>query len=55
MKYPPLQGICEKAIKENRCTGCPRLEEHRFIGVWQCEYAEKPVQPNFGIQERLKL
>lgn len=30
MKYPQLRGICAKAIKNNLCTGCNRLEDINF-------------------------
>ena len=55
MSYPPLQGICAKAIRENLCTGCQKLEDSRFIGVRECKYVDKPVQDKIWIQEKIRL
>ena len=40
--YPPLGGICGKAIKNNLCTGCNKLELETFQGQAECKYVTDP-------------
>lgn len=39
-KYPKLNGICGKAIQNNWCLGCQKLEDYNFTGVSYCKYAD---------------
>ncbi len=58
MKYLKLTGICAKALKNNWCAGCNKLELPLFTGEKECEYVEHPVQrikQILGIQEKMKL
>ena len=48
-------GICAKAIRENLCTGCQKLEDEKFIGVMKCKYVDEPVQDKIWIQERIRI
>ncbi len=48
-KYLKLNGICGKAIQNEWCLGCQKLEDYNFIGVDNCEYInieEKQRIPN---------
>lgn len=54
--YQPLKGICEKAIKNNLCKGCAKLENPNFVGQSQCNLAQEPKQKIkniLGIQEKI--
>lgn len=42
--YPPLVGICGKAIKNNLCKGCQQLENVEFRGQAQCDLVQEPIQ-----------
>ena len=56
-KYPELKGICEKAIKNNLCTGCQKLEDINFVGVEKCKYATDPrehIKQILGIQKKIE-
>jgi len=35
--YPPLEGVCKKAIEQGICTGCNQLELSWFRGVKECK------------------
>ena len=55
-KYPPLSGICERAIKYNLCFGCNKLENPLFRGQAKCDLAQDPIQKTkmiLGIQEKI--
>ena len=39
-KYPKLTGVCEKAIQNQWCLGCQKLEDYNFTGVNYCKYAD---------------
>ena len=57
-KYPELEGICKEAIKNNRCTGCNRLEMPDFKGLQSCKYVKTAIEEIneiLGIQEKIKL
>lgn len=50
-KYPKLTGVCEKAIQNQWCLGCQKLEDYNFTGVNYCKYADigrKEHLPNVG-------
>lgn len=52
--YPPLGGICTKAIKNNLCKGCSKLEDIDFKGQATCELVDSPIEKIkviLGIQE----
>ncbi len=54
--YQPLKGICEKAIKNNLCKGCTKLEDPNFVGQAQCNLGQEPKQKIkniLGIQEKI--
>lgn len=56
--YPQLQGICGKAIRNNLCTGCNRLELLDFKGLQECKHiTEKQnyLKEILGVQEKLKI
>lgn len=36
--YPPLEGVCKKAIEQGICTGCNKLETPWFRGVKECKW-----------------
>ena len=58
MKYPKLTGICERAIKNNLCNGCSKLENPYFTGQEQCNLAREPIKQIkeiLGIQEKIEL
>lgn len=58
MEYPKLTGICERAIKNNLCNGCSKLENPYFRGQEKCNLVIEPVKQIkeiLGIQEVLKL
>ena len=58
MKYLKLTGICERAIKNNLCNGCSKLENPYFTGQEQCNLIREPIKQIkeiLGIQEVLKL
>lgn len=42
--YPPLGGICEKAIKNNLCNGCQKLENPEFQGQAECNLVQEQIQ-----------
>lgn len=42
--YPPLRGICGKAIQNNFCKGCSKLENPNFIGQDKCDLVQEPIQ-----------
>lgn len=50
--YPQLTGICAKAIKENKCLGCNRLELLDFKGLEHCKHLEEFKQIK-GEQEKI--
>ena len=35
--YKPLKGICVK------CTGCNRLEDENFTGVYRCKWNNEEI------------
>ena len=50
-KYPKLNEICEKAIQNEWCLGCQKLEDYNFTGVNFCTYADigkKKIFPDVG-------
>lgn len=56
--YPPLGGICGKAIKNNFCKGCQQLENIEFRGQAECNLVQEPIQKIkniLGIGEQMKL
>lgn len=58
MESPELTGICKKAIENNLCTGCNRLEMENFKGLETCPYVKNPIKQIkeiLGIQEKIKL
>lgn len=58
MKYPKLTGICERAIKNNLCNGCSKLENSYFTGQKECNLVIDPIQRIKEIlwtQEKIKL
>lgn len=58
MKYPELTGICKKAIQNNLCNGCSKLELESFTGVEKCKYVLDPIQKIkaiLGVQQKIKL
>ena len=58
MKYPKLTGICERAIKNNLCNGCQKLEDINFKGQEQCGFVQKPIEKIkviLGIQEKMNI
>ena len=58
MRYPKLTGICERAIKNNLCNGCSKLENPNFTGQEKCNLVIEPIKQIkeiLGIQEVLKL
>lgn len=53
-----LTGICKKALENNLCLGCNKLENPLFIGQTKCEHADNPtnkIKTILGIQEKLDL
>ncbi len=58
MKYPKLTGICERAIKNNLCNGCSKLENPYFTGQKECNLVREPIKQIkeiLGIQEKIQL
>ena len=58
MKYPKLTGICERAIKNNLCNGCQKLEDIKFKGQEKCNLVKEPIEKIkviLGIQEKIQL
>lgn len=58
MSYPELKGICKKAIENELCLGCNRLELQDFIGLEKCKDVVDPKEKCkeiLGIQERLDI
>lgn len=55
MKYPELTGICAKAIKNNLCLGCSKLEDISFRGQPECEIVKQRRKQIYGVQEKIKL
>lgn len=55
--YPPLGGICGKAIKNNFCNGCQQLEKPEFRGQADCNLVQDPIQKKniLGIGEQMKI
>lgn len=56
--YPPLGGICGKAIKNNLCKGCQQLENPEFRGQAECDLVQEPIQKIkniLGIGEQMKI
>ena len=39
-KYSKLNDYCEKAIQNEWCLGCQKLEDYNFTGVNFCKYAD---------------
>lgn len=57
-KYVELTGICKKALENNLCLGCSKLENPLFIGQAKCEYVIDPIEKikrTLGVQEKIKL
>lgn len=55
--YQQLEGICKKAIQNNLCNGCSKLENPNFVGEEQCNLVQEPIQKIkqiLGIQEKIK-
>ena len=55
--YLPLEGICKKAIQNNLCNGCSKLENPNFEGEEKCNLVQEPIQKIkqiLGIQEKIK-
>ena len=53
-----LWGVCKKAIENNLCLGCSKLELPNFKGQAKCEYVQDPrqrIKEILGIQEKIKL
>ena len=53
-----LCGIRKKAIENNMCLGCMKLENLNFTGQAQCEYVKGPrqrIREMLGIQEKIEL
>ncbi len=56
--YPPLGGICGRAIKNNLCFGCQKLENPDFRGQAQCDLVQEPIKKIkqiLGIGEQIKI
>ena len=56
--YPPLGGICGKAIQNNLCKGCSKLEIEEFKGQEKCDLVQdsiKKIKQILGIGEQMKL
>ena len=56
--YKPLEGICKKAIQNNLCTGCSKLENPSFVGKEKCNLVQEPIQKIkqiLGIGEQMKI
>lgn len=51
-KYPPLEGVCKKAIEQGICSGCNQLELPWFRGVKECKWITNEIK-NKG--EQLKI
>ena len=49
--YPPLGGICGKAVPNNRCKGCQQLENPEFRGQAKCNLVQEPIQKIKNILE----
>ena len=50
--------MCGKAIRNNLCTGCNRLEMIDFKGVQKCKYIneqQKSLKEISGTQEKMRL
>ena len=53
-----LWGICKKALENNLCLGCNKLELPNFTGQSKCDLVKDPRQrcrEILGIQEKIKL
>lgn len=58
MKYLKLTGICKRAIKNNLCNGCSKLENPYFRGQEKCNLVREPIKQIkeiLGIQEKIEL
>ncbi len=56
--YPELEGICKKAIKNNLCNGCSKLENINFVGQAKCDLVQDPIykiKKILGIGEQMKI
>lgn len=56
--YPPLGGICGKAIQNNFCFGCEKLSNPNFRGQEQCNLIQEPrqkIKNILGIGEQMKI
>lgn len=54
--YPQLRGICGKAIQNNLCRGCSKLEMPNFAGQEKCDLVQHPIERIkniLGIQEKI--
>lgn len=50
--YPPLEGVCKKAIEQRICTGCNQLELPWFKGVKECKWIPNETKNR---EEQLKI
>lgn len=56
--YPPLGGICGKAVPNSFCKGCQQLENPEFRGQAECNLVQEPrqkIKNILGIQEKIRL
>ena len=53
MKYEKLTGICEKALRENLCYGCSKLEMQEFRGQVDCNLVQKKKKIDLGEQMKI--
>ena len=56
--YPSLGGICGKAVTNNLCNGCSKLENPEFRGQAKCDLVQEPIQKIkniLGIGEQMKI
>lgn len=56
--YQPIEGICKKAIQNNLCNGCLKLENPSFVGEEKCDLVQEPIQKIkqiLGIGEQMKI
>ncbi len=57
--YSKLYGICKKALENNWCLGCQKLENPTFTGQIQCDLVKDPAMKSIrrckeilGIKEK---
>lgn len=56
--YSELTGICKRALRNNICLGCQKLENKDFKGQDSCSLVENPIRKInkiLGIQEKIQM